>query len=319
LFLTAALAALSLPATAEARHALPKHGPAPAPTPAPKPAPTPAPAPKTPTVPQVVPADVSYSAYQITVKHEYAPSGPNANKPQFQGNMARVTATVKYNAATQTYTARDTGDVNATSAFGPAQRTSTNADFNTYSKAASGVTQTLTVSNPGSTPSAGVQLTYVQYGHWRTVKPGGGNFGNTAQNDTYFVFGPKTAKADMPVSGSATYNTYIDGTYIDKNRSYDVDGTGTLTANFGASGGTLSFGAAMTGSGGPGINFGTVNGTGSIATSSSSFSATGSNGTYSMNLAGYFFGPAAHDLGAVFQLKGPGGGNGDGALVGGQP
>jgi hypothetical protein len=270
------------------------------------------------TVPAAASAqDVTYPAYQITVKHEYPASGPNAGKPRFQGNMARVTASVKYNPTTQTYTVRDTGKVTATSSFGPGQLTSSNADFNTYSKVVSGATQTLKVSNVGATPAPGVELSYAQYGHWRTVKPGGGNQGYTAQNDTYFAFGPKTARADMPTIGSASYNTYLDGTYINNTRSYDVDGTGHLTAQFGP--GTLTFDATMTGTGGAGINFGTINGNGRITSRSSSFSGSGNNGTYSMNMNGYFFGPGAQELGGVFQLKGPNGGNGDGAIVGSTP
>jgi hypothetical protein len=227
--------------------------------------------------------------------------------------MARVTSTVKYDAATETYTVRDTGSTSLISTFAPAQRTSTNANFNTYSRVAGGTTETFKVSNVGAT-LAGVPLTYVQYGHWRRVKPGGGNFGNTAQNDTYLVFGTKTSV--MP-TGSASYTTYLDGTYVNSTTSYDVDGTGTLTANF--TSGTLGLSATMSGTpaSGTGINFGTLSGTGSIKSSNASFSASASNATYNMNAAGYFFGPGAVEVGGVFQLRGPQGGNGSGALVGG--
>jgi hypothetical protein len=256
-------------------------------------------------------------AWQITVKHEYPATGPNAGKPRFQGNLARVTASVKYNPTTGTYTVRDTGSVSATSSFGPAQRVAaeSNATFTVYRKTVSGATQTLKVLNHGATPSAGVQMSYASYGHWRTVKPGGGNQGYTAQNDTYFVYGLKTPR-NAVTSGTATYATYLDGTYVNNEKSYDVDGTGTLGANFGT--GTLTFGATMTGtpSSGAALDFGTINGTGKIGSGNTAFSGKGNNGTYGMSMNGYFFGPTANEIGAVFQLVGPKGGNGDGALVG---
>jgi hypothetical protein len=291
----------------------PTPAPAPAPTPAPAPAPTPAP---TPTPASKAPLAVqTISAIQITVKHEYAASGVNAGKPQFQGNMARATSSVKYDAATETYTVRDTGSTAITSSFGPGQRTATGTDFNTYSRTASGTTETFKVLNPGATVT-GVPLTYVQYGHWRRIKPGGGNFGNTAQNDTYLVFGTKTARGDVPISGSANYSTYLDGTYVDSAKSYDVDGTGTVTVNFGS--GTLALGATMTGTPttGSAINFGTLSGSGTVNANQSSFTASATNTPYTMSVNGFFFGPDAAEVGGVFQLRGPNGGNGDGALVG---
>jgi hypothetical protein len=316
---TVALGALAMSGAALGQPPKPnsaKPAPAPAPTPAPAPAPAPAPTPAPTKVPLAV---QTIGAIQITVKHEYAATGPNAGKPQFQGNMARATSTVKYDAATETYTVRDTGSTAITAGFGPGQRTSTNTDFTSYSRTASGTTETFKVSNLGSTV-AGVPLSYVQYGHWRRVKPGGGNFGNTAQNDTYLVFGSKTPQSVI-TTGSAFYVTHLDGTYVNSEKSYAVDGTGTLTANFGAPSGTLSFTADLTGTPTTGseIDFGTLSGTGTITTKSSSFSASGTNAPYSMNVNGFFFGPAAQEVGGVFQLRGPTGGNGSGALVGATP
>lgn len=251
-------------------------------------------------------------AWQITVKHEYPATGPNARKPRFQQNTALVTASIKYNPTNNTYTVRDTGSVSATSTFSGG---TVDGAFRHYSKVVNGATQTLKVLTHGATPSAGVQMSYASYGHWRTVKPGGGNQGYTAQNDTYFVYGLKTPK-NAVTTGTATYATYLDGTYINNERSYDVDGTGSLAANFAA--GTLTFGATMTGSAAsaPTLDFGTINGTGRITSGNTTFSGNGTNGTYSMGMNGNFYGPTANEVAAVFQLRGPKGGNGDGALVG---
>ena len=253
------------------------------------------------------------------MKQEYAASGANAGKPLFYSNNARVTATVKYDATTHSYIVRDTGNVSATSSFGPGNVVAgeSNASYTVYRKTGGGSTETLTLLNPGATNPT-IQLSYVSFGHWRKITPGGGNFGDTAQSDTYFVYGFKTPKGSMPVTGTATYTTLLDGTYTDPDRSYDIDGAGTLTANFASN--TLGFSASATATpaSGPGFHFGTINGTGTIKSSASSFTASGNNGTYGMSVAGYFFGPAANEVGGVFQIGGPRG-NGNGAMVGKQP
>ncbi len=85
-----------------------------------------------------------------------------------------------------------------------------------------------------------------------------------------------------------------------------------MTANFGTGG--LSFSATATGvpASGPALAFGTINGAGSIKANASSFSASGANATYRMDMSGYFYGPGADEIGAVFSLTGPQG-NGNGA------
>lgn len=335
---TAALAVLAVPAIAQARvvkpappppprHSSVKPAPAPTPTPTPPASVTVVAVATTPT-PQAVPVDTtldhltqtqSFSAYQSTVKEEYKPSGPDAGKPLYYSNFARVTAAIQYDAAKHAYTVRDTGNTSATSTFAPANivGSESNASYTVYRKTGGGSTETLTLLNPGATNPT-IQLSYASFGHWRKVTPGGGNFGDTAQGDTYFVYGFKTPKDNMPTTGTATYSTLLDGTYTDPNRNYDIDGTGTVTANFANS--SLAFSASATGtptSGSP-LNFGTIAGNGTITSKSSSFTASGSNGTYGLNMAGYFFGPSAAELGAVFQLTGRGG-NGNGAMVGKQP
>lgn len=258
----------------------------------------------------------NFAAIQSTVKQQYAPSGPNAGKPQYYQNQARVTSTVKYDAATKSYIVRDTGNVSATSSFGPSNKVAgeSNATYSVYRKTGGGSTETFTMLNAGVGNPA-IQLTYATFAHWRKVTPGGGMSGATAQSDTYFVYGFKTEKGTMPTTGSATYSTLLDGTFSDPNRSYDIDGTGSLTANFGTGG--LTFGATMTGTptSGPALAFGTINGTGTIKSTASSFSASGANANYRMDMSGYFFGPAADEIGATFSLSGKGG-SGNGAMVG---
>lgn len=257
----------------------------------------------------------NFQAVQSTVKQQYATSGPNANKPTGFGNQARATSTVRYDAATNSYIVRDTGDVSATSSFGPANKVvgESDATYTVYRKTAGGSTETFTMLNAGAGNPA-IQLSYATFAHWRKVTPGSGT---AAQSDTYLVYGFKTDKASMPTTGTGSYTTLLDGTYSDKDRSYDIDGTGSVTANFGTGG--LTFGATMTGTptSGPALAFGTINGSGTIKSTASSFSASGANATYTMDMSGYFYGPSADEIGGVFSLKGPKGtGSGNGAMVG---
>lgn len=323
---TAAVAALSMSAAVMAGPGSKGSRPRPAPTATPTPTPAAAPTP-TPLAPLAADTtlddltqDNTFAAYQSTVKQQYAPSGPNAGKPTSYGNYARATVQMKYDFETDSYIVRDTGNASATTTFGPGQITSSNASYTNYSRVVGGTTHTLTLLNPGATNPT-IQLSYASYGHWRAVTPGGGNFGNTAQSDTYFVYGFKTPKADMPTTGTGYFSTLFDGTFTNTTTNYDIDGTGSLTAQFDT--GTLTFTSTLTGtpiSGSP-IAFGALNGSGTIKSNASSFAATGSNGTYSMNLAGYFFGPTATEVGGVFSLQGrrtgPDAGSGSGAMVGG--
>jgi hypothetical protein len=141
------------------------------------------------------------------------------------------------------------------------------------------------------------------------------------------VFGTKTPGSAVPHTGSASYATYLDGTYVNRDGVYAVSGTGGLTANFGS--GTIAYNATLTGTpeaGGSNIAFGSLTGTGSIAYSSAGFKGTGTtNGSgYKLDVNGNFYGPAYQEVGGIFRLTGSrssagGTGNGTGALVGVRP
>jgi hypothetical protein len=118
------------------------------------------------------------------------------------------------------------------------------------------------------------------------------------------------------VSGTGSYSTVLDGTFVNKDGVYDVSGTGTFDANFGA--GTISYSSDATGAPettGSAINFGTMTGAGRV--SRGNFAGTGAtNGSgYAMDVNGTFYGPAHEEVGGVFVLRGNKG-NGVGAIVG---
>ena len=250
----------------------------------------------------------NYPALQSTIKYSKTSTAASAF-----GNFASATSTVVYDPVAGTYTVRDTGSLTTKSSFGPSNISSSNANFTTYSKPGTGTTETLRVLN-ASAPL--IALSYVHYGQWRRTSTASGT---TSVNDTYLVFGTKSPSSAVS-TGSGSYSTIVDGTFVDKTGSYAVSGTGTFTANFGATGGTLAYSTtanATPETSGTAFSFGTMNGTGSIATRSASFRGTGStNGSgYAMDVAGSFYGPAAQEIGGTFRIRGNNG-NGIGVIVG---
>ena len=257
----------------------------------------------------VLAAPANVPALQGTITYKNSSSGPSYFSP-----FARVTTKVVYDSATGTYTLRDTGNPALTSTFGPANVTGSDASFTYYSKSSGSNVETFRLLNKsGANPT--IALTYVQYGQWRRSTT---TSGVTSTNDSYVVFGSKTPASGMPLTGSATYTTHLDGTYVNRNGVYAVTGAGGLTANFGS--GTISYDATLAGireGGGTNIAFGTLNGSGSLSTGNASFKGTGTtNGSgYKLDVNGYFYGPTANEIGGIFRLTGNGG-NGTGAIVG---
>ena len=256
----------------------------------------------------------TFPAWQSTVTYEAKTGGGY----QFYSNFAKITAAVKYDAATQSYIIKDTGSA-ALTTFAPADITSSTTDYTFYSKSGGGTTQTLKLLKPGAGNTV-IALTYTSYGAWRKTTPGAGWNGATKINDTYFVFGKKTPTTGIPTSGGADYNTVLDGSFVNATKSYAVSGTGTLHAAWSGAG-SISYSATASGLAADlsVLNFGTMTGSGSIYKPSSSFTGFGTtNGSgYKLGVSGYFFGPTAQEIGAVFRLQG-GGGSGTGAMVGKQ-
>ena len=255
-------------------------------------------------------ATTNIPALQSTIK--YSKTSTTAS---WFGNFARATSKVVYDSATDTYTLRDTGSLTTTSSFGPANISSSNTTFVTYTKTSGSTTETFRrLNNNVSNPL--IVLTYVDYGQWRRATTSGGT---TTVNDTYVVFGTKSPSSAV-TSGTGSYSTIVDGIFLNKTGSYAVSGTGTFTANFGATGGTIGYSTtanATPETSGTAFSFGTMTGSGSIAVQGAGFTGTGpTNGSgYVMDMKGNFYGPAAQEIGGLFQIRGNGG-NGTGVIVG---
>ncbi len=251
-------------------------------------------------------APFNLPAWQSTVKYSTTSTGASGFR-----NYARATSKVVYDAAAGTYVIRDTGSLSTTETFGPSNQTATNATFTTYGTATDSFRR---LNLSGANPL--IVLSYVDYGQWRRTSTANGT---TNVNDTYLVWGSRTPTANIP-TGSAIYNTVVDGTFVNKDGAYAVGGSGTLTANFGAASLTYSTTATGTKEVGIGsINFGTMTGTGSITARNAGFTGVGTADAegYAMGLTGNFYGPAAQEVGGLFRITGNNG-QGQGAIVGHQ-
>ena len=242
--------------------------------------------------PLVAPAN-TVAAQQSTIKYSTT-SGVSS----YFGNYARATSSIVYDPVANTYTIRDTGSLTTKSTFGPTGTTSGN--FTIYTKSP---TETFRVLNKSA-----VSLTYVDFGEWKRSSTAGGT---TSSNDTYLVWGSKTPKGAL--TGSATYSTIYDGSFIDKNGAHALDGTGGITANFGS--GTLSYTAAINGVPVGPLAFA---GNGVISSRTQSFTTSNSTSGYTLSQYGDFYGPHGEEVGGLFHLSGGTKGNGQGAFAGHQ-
>jgi len=149
----------------------------------------------------------------------------------------------------------------------------------------------------------GVSLSYMRYGliedgRQRSMNP-------NAPFAFSFFFGLPTATSAMPKSGTATYNTALEGGIISDSQ-YAMNGASQFSANFSA--GTLTTQIEAKGQGlldaSKLINLGTFGGTGNIAGGGPKFSGTFSDGgvTYG-NFDGAFFGPDAQEMGYHFVIE----------------
>jgi len=146
--------------------------------------------------------------------------------------------------------------------------------------------------------------TYQSFGVWNTTSRGGGAMHAAS-------FGTATPASAVPASGSARFSGKLAGVYISSSGqgssaaadlSVRADfSTRSLTFN---SSGTITTRDLKTSAAEPGLNLG---GTLTYAPGSNAFTGTLTNagGTMSGTTSGRFYGPAAQELGGVFNLRAP--------------
>ena len=227
-----------------------------------------------------------------------------------RGSVSNASSQLRYDAASRSYTL--TGSLPAAT-FGPAERdaASSNATITTYGRTNGTRQDAFVLFSPGA-GNPQLALTYASYGALQSITTGGSNLDI---DTSFFTYGVLTPAADMPKTGAATYQTLIDGLFAGSAGTYSLSGSGQFAADFAAQ--TVSFTMAPVGTpvlSGSAKSFGTLSGTGRIS-GGNQFDANASGGAYSAGLAGYFYGPAAAEIGGTFTLSGADG-SGVGALVG---
>jgi hypothetical protein len=203
--------------------------------------------------------------------------------------------TVSYDAASGNYTLSD--EV-ASASFQASDRTSSSNYTDEYVKNGTGVTDRLKVyGNLRTAPAAGAPLTlsYVTFGKWTHT--------DTVANRTReasVVAGFATPVADMPRTGSATYQTIVSASMLAHGPGAgsfpfsDVTGTATFSANFANS----SVNTALS------LPAGTFSGPGTITENrfAGTFTSTSPYFTGG-HFAGGFFGPTAQEMGYSFNIE----------------
>jgi hypothetical protein len=172
-----------------------------------------------------------------------------------------------------------------------------------------------------SQPGVGLDLTYTRFGNYTW---GGGVDEASPGYISFLTLGVPTSNLDMPTSGTASYNGFVDGLWSDGLTSRRLFGsTATMAVDF--STGNLSTTLALTGRDNPFGDFlispatylGTFSGSGTIASNWNSFSGafTPQDG-WTGSFAGSFYGPQAGEYGYVFGLSNSNGGAASGSVVG---
>jgi len=208
---------------------------------------------------------------------------------------------VHYDVASKRYTV---GGLSSTPSFSEANKSASksNAVLSVYEKTSGSRNETFLLFNPGAGNSS-LALTYASYGAWLIMDD---RSTSIDANISFFTFGTRTAAADMPRTGTASYNTIMDGIFADSSGFYSLSGTGSFTADFGAS--TIAFQAnpfAANQLGGPSKYLATFAGSGAIDSNTARFNGNTTNADgLRLDLNGYFYGPGAAEMAGTFSLSG---------------
>ena len=221
---------------------------------------------------------------------------------------------IRYDAATKSYTLTGTSYPQQ-STFGPANRLDASGGpvITAYQKVSGNRQENLALFNPGP-GNTELALTYASYGALQSITDNGSTVDVTT---AFFTYGVLTAASDMPRTGSVNYRTKIDGQFADATGVYAVSGPSSFSANFGA--GTIAFtmdpvGQNVVTGGVKSLGSHTMNGSIAIGNQFNASTVLGVR-PYSSNLAGYFYGPGAAELGGTFIISGSGPTSGMGAGI----
>ncbi len=229
--------------------------------------------------------------------------------------------TISFNTSTQTYTIAERSGSDLV--FSPSSLISNINGISIYRNTSSSILtpNELTIVNPG-TAANGLTFTYLTYGTLANTNLVVG--GTTIPAETEFLlFGNTTPFAQRPTSGSGTYTGIVQGRYQTQTDTFGLSGSLNLTADFGQN--SVQTNLLLTGNNlianrsTSSIDFGTLTGIAAIQEFRTSFSdftnpgSAGFQGTLTSNLindlqsafSGFFFGPAAEEVGIIFDIQIP--------------
>jgi len=250
---------------------------------------TPPPPPPPAATPLPLTASASFETITSAMTYSEPPTG-SGSFGSLQAGPRGPAISFSYDAASGTYNVQGNG---VSASFGQTDQIPDTSYSDTFSKTIGNASDSVKLygnarsDTPGTPP---VVLSYTSYGIWTHSDNATGQ-----TSKTYFVYGQPTGAANMPVTGTASYqmtasaHMYPGGVGTASTR---ILGTATLNANFGtgAIDTVLKFG-------------GTYSGTGTI--SADQFSGTFTtqdpsalNGSF----FGGFFGPGAKEAGYTFQI-----------------
>jgi hypothetical protein len=268
-------------------------GSTPTPTPAPTPTPTPTPAASNDDL--IAPlVSESFANDAVTGNSSYPTSGANGTS-----NAVRGTLSVAYDASNQSYTITV---ASRSKTFAPSQMdvSLSNSQISVYKAVNGNVTDTLTLTKPGTSGSLTYQ--YVGSGFWQGTTQGSNTISGSLDAFTYGIITPA---ASVPRTGNASYAIDLLGTVSYADTPASLRGTGTLLAKFG----TGEF--VFNGNAQEVLPTGQVNGTlsfsstGTIASSGNSFAGNFDLSGFAAptsSLNGRFYGPNASELGASWSI-----------------
>ena len=225
--------------------------------------------------------------------------------------------TIIYDADTQTYTVSSRSDAGFTFAFGPTKRAPDKdaGELRAYEAShpvVDGKAQYSIGLFDGETD--GIELTYTSFMRVFATRTDLDD-NTTAESVEYIGFGSFTPPDQLPRSGSATYAGRLFGDIDNGSKLLaSLTGRSDLTANFGTGTLAASLFPMRSGAGGSSTALGRYDFTGSIDAFTAAFAGAWNAGAGS--LVGRFYGDAAQEYGAVFNIEDPVAGRMTGISVG---
>lgn len=290
--------------------------PAPSPTPAPTPTPTPT---STYVALDALTGPQTFTDNARSARYAREKDGGRTG-PYTNGARETASYRIAHDPASATYTIsrRLFQDDDATITLGQVDVVAATAAYTDYAQTSDDRTHRVRLFNPGAGNDV-LKLSYLSWGAWFEERPGITSLLVDGTAD-FFLFGQKTRPQDLPATGTASYNTHLNGAAFVGGAEYRLGGSATVVADFRAM--ELSTAMALTGElvdtgfAAPAtLDLGSFTGTGIVG-----FAGTGGapdstfvRGTlassggqrFAGDFIGAFYGPGAAEIGFVFDMQRP--------------